>query len=248
HKAKENLSIGGKTGGRGRPKGLTTLSNPINPINSREELAKAANLSEGQLAKIKKIAAEAPEEVKEALRNNETSINAEYKKLTVHVGQNSGENEWYTPTEFVAAARDVMGGIDCDPASSEVANKTVKAKKYFDKESNGLGRKWNGKVFLNPPYAQPLMSQFAEAVSAKFESDEIEQAVVLVNNATETGWFARMAENASAICFPSGRIKFLDPSGAKGAPLQGQAVLYFGPNHKQFCKRFADIGIVCHVV
>jgi ParB family chromosome partitioning protein len=151
--------------------------------------------------------------------------------------------------EFVEAAREVMGGIDCDPASSEIANRTVKAKKFFDKDENGLEQKWKGRVFLNPPYAQPLVSQFAEAVAAKFESEEIEQAVVLVNNATETGWFARIAGVASAICFPSSRIKFVDPSGAKsGAPLQGQAIIYLGPSYKEFCKRFATIGIVCHVI
>ena len=141
-----------------------------------------------------------------------------------------------------------MGGIDCDPASSEIANRTVNATKFFDKDADGLRQKWNGRIFLNPPYAQPLMSQFAEALASKFENDEIEQAVVLVNNATETGWFARIASRASAVCFPSSRIRFLDPSGTPGAPLQGQAILYLGANQNEFCKRFATIGIVCHVI
>ncbi len=85
-----------------------------------------------------------------------------------------------------------MGSIDCDPASAEIANRTVKATVYFTKEQDGLKQKWNGNVWMNPPYAQPLMSQFAAAVAAKFAGGEIKQACVLVNNATETESFIVM--------------------------------------------------------
>ena len=95
--------------------------------------------------------------------------------------------------------------------------------------------------------AQPLMGQFAEAVASKVESGEIDQACVLVNNATETAWFQRMLTVAAAVCFPAGRVRFLDPQGKPGAPLQGQAVLYFGKNGKEFIKSFQPFGIVCKI-
>ena len=50
----------------------------------------------------------------------------------------SKTNEWYTPAKYIEAARKVMGGIDLDPATCELANKTVKATKYHTKENNGL--------------------------------------------------------------------------------------------------------------
>ena len=169
----------------------------------------------------------------------------EVAKAHVHVAQNSGNNEWYTPSKYIELARKAMGGIDTDPASSAIANRTVKAKTFYTVDDDGRNQKWEGRVFLNPPYAQPLMSEFAEAVSGKFESGEIKQACILVNNATETQWFQRMLGVASAVCFPKSRIKFMDPSGVpSGAPLQGQAIIYMGDKVKTFAAVFADEGAV----
>ena len=42
-----------------------------------------------------------------------------------HVANNSCNNEWYTPPKFIEAAREVMGSIDLDPATSKVAQETV---------------------------------------------------------------------------------------------------------------------------
>ena len=112
-------------------------------------------------------------------------------------------------------------------------------------EDNGLTKQWSGRVWCNPPYAQPLIAEFAEAIASKFEAGEIEQACVLVNNGTETGWFQRMLQAASAVCFPRSRIRFVDPEGnPSGAPLQGQAVLYLGKEPETFASVFSEKGAV----
>ena len=166
------------------------------------------------------------------------------KKAKAHVSHNTGEKEWYTPPEYIASAKKVMKKIDCDPASSEIANRAVGASVFYTKDQDGLSKPWVGNVWMNPPYAQPLIYQFAEAISSKYEEGKITSAIVLVNNATETAWFQRMAAVASAICFPKGRIRFLDPDGNPGAPLQGQAIIYFGNDALLFVDEFSQYGSV----
>lgn len=191
----------------------------------------AGEVTTAYLLKVEKMGAALGTDNEEAVR--------------AHVANNSGNNEWYTPARHIELARQVMGGIDCDPATSEIANQTVKAKTFFTAADNGLTQTWGGRIWMNPPYAQPLINDFAEAVAVKFQSGEIDQACILVNNATETQWFQRMLSVASAVCFPKSRIKFLDPKGKpNGAPLQGQAIIYMGDNVKAFEAAFKPEGAV----
>ena len=162
-----------------------------------------------------------------------------------HVSFNSGNNEWYTPAEYIEAARAVMGEIDLDPASSEIANQTVKAKIYFTAEDDGLRYSWDGRVWMNPPYSGDLIGKFTEKLTEHFTSGDITDAIVLVNNATETAWFQTMLDCASAICFLRRRVKFIDMEGnPSGAPLQGQAIIYFGNNPLGFHGEFEKFGSV----
>jgi ParB family chromosome partitioning protein len=152
-----------------------------------------------------------------------------------HVSNNSGNNEWYTPKHYIDIAYEVMGGIDCDPASSDIANKTVQAAEYYTAQDNGLNQSWYGRIWMNPPYAQPLIQQFCDKLIGEIETGNVIQACILVNNATETTWFQTLLKNASAIWFIKARVKFIDMYGnPSGAPLQGQCMLYFGGNVNKF--------------
>lgn len=175
----------------------------------------------------------------EAARKPETA----QEKLKPHIAQNSGENEWYTPAEYIEAALKTMGGIDLDPASTIEANKIVKATKFYTKKENGLESPWSGKIWMNPPYAQPLIRQFCDKLAEEVEVGNVTQAIVLVNNATETEWFQRVMSLSTAICFPRGRVKFWAP-GKTAAPLQGQAVLYIGDKSKAFADYFTKFGTI----
>lgn len=87
------------------------------------------------------------------------------------INQDSGDYEYYTPPEIVEAAKEVMGTIDLDPASSEKANKIVKAAKIYTLEQKfeqfecwdlpaltwmkgGLDEFWHGNVWMNHPFSK----------------------------------------------------------------------------------------------
>ena len=137
----------------------------------------------------------------------------------------------------------MIGDIDLDPASTEAANKIVGATKFYDKENDGLSKEWSGRVWMNPPYASELVKQFASKFAGHIISGEITAGVVLVNNSTDSQWFRELIDcGASAILFVTGRVKFLDPQGNPGAPLQGQALIYFGDKSEKFLAEFSKFG------
>ena len=162
-------------------------------------------------------------------------------KSRPHVANNSGDNEWYTPKEYIEAARHVLGQIDLDPASNPLANDIVQAATFYTAEDSGLDKDWFGTVWMNPPYESGLIGQFAEKLCDSYASGSVTSAIVLVNNATETRWFQSIAEQASAACFPKGRVKFWHPRKV-AVPLQGQAILYLGPNTDEFARAFSQFG------
>lgn len=163
---------------------------------------------------------------------------------SAHVGENTGDTEWFTPKDYADAARAVLGVIELDPASTDVANTIIQAEQIYTEQDNGLDQQWDGRVWMNPPYAQPLVTQFCEKLAASVLAGTVPAAVVLVNNATETQWFRALADVAAAICFPTGRVRFWHPKKESATPLQGQAVLYIGDQIAAFCEAFQAFGFL----
>ena len=162
-----------------------------------------------------------------------------------HVSAATGENEWYTPERYIDAARRAMGGIDTDPASCETANANVLAKVFYSIDDDGLSQDWHGRIWMNPPYSKDLCGKFIEKLRVEVLNGNCKQACVLVNNATETHWGQVLLGISSAVCFPSGRIQFIDKTGKKAnSPLQGQMICYVGSKVLSFAEAFQHIGIV----
>lgn len=155
-------------------------------------------------------------------------------------------NEWYTPARYVEAAREVMGGIDLDPASCAMANQTVKATRYYTREENGLAHEWYGRIWLNPPYGKlsnkSMLDVWINKLVNGYQDGQIEQAVLLATNNIEAPWFKLLWEYP--ICFVDHEVRFLHPQGIRKCHLFGTILAYLGPNEQRFIDIFSQFGTI----
>jgi hypothetical protein len=156
----------------------------------------------------------------------------------------TGEQENYTPGTLLEMIRKVLGNIDLDPASCARAQKTVQANRYFTEKEDGLAQAWAGRVFLNPPYTARIVNLWIKKLIEQLPN--IEGAILLTNDNTDTEWFCQAIEACTAVCFV-GRIHFHTADGAETQPTNGQAIFYFGKKLKSFAKEFAGLGPVMTV-
>ena len=155
----------------------------------------------------------------------------------------TGNNEWFSPPEYIELVREVMGAIDLDPASSAEANQVVGATRFFTIDDDGLSRDWGGRVWLNPPYSRDQMPKFVEKLKVSFQSGDVSAAIMVSHNTTDTRWFHSLTEVIAAICFPSKRIKFYHGDEV-AAPVAGQMFAYLGDDVSAFKRVFAPVGYV----
>ncbi len=160
------------------------------------------------------------------------------------VSQRDGydSDEWYTPEEIIRTAAGVMLRIDCDPASCELAQTVVQAGTYYTKFEDGLKQEWHGNIWLNPPYSCP--QAWVDKLFAEIAAGRTKQAIVLVNNATETAWFQRLLSEAKLCCFPARRLAFWRHDHKDVGARQGQAIFYFGSRAEVFHGAFSATGAV----
>lgn len=229
-------------------RGAVVARVPEAPGRAREQAGKLFGVSARYVSDAKRLARDRPEML-QAVRSGTATLR---EALAVAddrpaVARRHGQTEWFTPTAIVEAARTAMGGIDLDPASCLEANRVVNAAQIYIADDDGLTQRWKGRVWLNPPYATHVVSAFASKLIEHLVSGEVEQAIVLVNNATETTWFQSLAAHCSGICFPAGRVRYWRPGRSVGYPLQGQALFYAGSHTRAFREAFTPFGFVARL-
>jgi len=163
----------------------------------------------------------------------------------VHGTEGPGNNEWLTPAEYIEMARQVLGVIDVDPATTVEAQQIIRATTFYTQDTDGLQHEWPGKVWLNPPYAKYLIPKFVSKLCQELRSGRVTACIALTHAYTSSAWFQEMASVADRICFPHVRVKFYEPGGGeKGSPPHGQAFFYFGPDIDAFKAVFGPLGFI----
>jgi uncharacterized protein (DUF1501 family) len=106
----------------------------------------------------------------------------------------------------VSLAGETLGKIETDPASSEIAQKTVQAATYFDEKMDGLSQEWRETVWLNPPFSRT--AEFLEKLHLEIDHGNVTSAIILVNANTSSGWWHQTLENSAAVLFCRGCVSF----------------------------------------
>jgi hypothetical protein len=152
--------------------------------------------------------------------------------------------EWYSPPWLVERARQCLGGIDLDPASSHEAQVIVRASEYYTIEGDALGRPWTGNVYLNPPYGRGI-GRWVGKLLDEHKAGRVTRAILAVNASTGARWFSQLF--AWPICFVAGRVCFLRPGGSEGyAPTHYTAIVHIGEEREAgvFRECFGEVGVI----
>jgi len=119
---------------------------------------------------------------------------------------------WYTPASYVEPARDLMGGIDLDPASDASANGIVQATSFYS-FPDGLMSPWSGRLFVNPP--SPPEAWWVR-LSKAFAAGDVTAAVYIAYSLEQIQQSQLWAKAHSChsmlhyrVCVPKRRIPFL---------------------------------------
>lgn len=113
-----------------------------------------------------------------------------------HQSASGGSDEWLTPPDLLSA----LGTFDLDPCSP-IDRPWATAGRHYTIADDGLRQKWEGRVWLNPPYAQAALWLARLA--------EHGQGTALIFARTETAlWFSHVWPKASGLLFLKGRLYF----------------------------------------
>lgn len=103
-------------------------------------------------------------------------------------------DEWYTPKEII----DALGEFDLDPCAP-MRPLWRTARVMYNKEQDGLKQKWEGRVWLNPPYSRPTIEHLN--LMAHY-MDELNKAFAYVSaSPLSSTWYRSSTESSPSVAW-----------------------------------------------
>lgn len=150
--------------------------------------------------------------------------------------------DYFTPTEIIAAARVAMGDIDLDAASHPLANREHRIPDYFHINRSAFENDWYGRVWLNPPYGNN--APWFECIERYLDVGTVTQLCMLSPVWAFTTEQAKpIMRRSSATVLLSPTPKFWGNAENRTGSNQPHAVVYFGDRVAEFVQAFAPHGI-----
>lgn len=140
--------------------------------------------------------------------------------MAEHEPSIGASDEWFTPPEIFDALGEYFDMDPCSPGPGH----WVPAQCIWTREDDGLAQRWDGFIFMNPPFGGrnghvPWLKRFLAHGNG----------IAIVRAYTSSAWFHDYAVKADAMLFPRGKTKFIRPDGSIGkAPGHGVVLLGMG--------------------
>jgi hypothetical protein len=184
------------------------------------------------------------------------------------VNQTSGIVEYGSPPEIIEAARQVMGSIDLDPATSRAWNEVVRAKSIYTVEDDGLAQEWRGRIWMNHPFGKseracrhpckkstcgkrghhllndhPGNEEWINKLVSEYEAGRTVEALCITFASTSEQWFKPLLLRPQCFLVPRTNYYVIGGKVMKGIT-KGSVVTYFGADYKKFAAVFTRFGVV----
>jgi len=147
----------------------------------------------------------------------------------VRAGNSSAHHGWETPQWLLKTLYAVVGTFDLDPCSATRNRRkaSVRARKHFTMENNGLKLPWCGKVFVNPPYGREIGLWTAKAKS-EVQTANAQVVIGLLPSRTDTLWWHRDIAGSAVVIFLRGRLRFGNSEQSASAPFPSALIIWGG--------------------
>lgn len=152
-------------------------------------------------------------------------------------------DECYTPQAYLDVAELLLEGIDTDPCWHP--HSLVRPRRNgWSKTDDGLVRPWEGGVWFQPPYSDPLpwVRRLLAELDDQGRPEPVTRAVAMMKLDPSTQWWHELAAGARAVCVLDHRVRFLGPF-AKGKPARFCSAMFaLGEIELERCRRVYSGG------